>query len=1029
MTGTMRTGTVLALLIAITVLASMFLIQTNSRTSILIKESAVVTGAILSLAVAAAFIASGRPFLRGRISRGMWLSLLVLTAWIILRHFTGTGSVNGPKLIYNFLAIAGLAVVMALFLGKRDRDMVLWIMVIGGALLAIYGILQGVGITVFRWDPSLISEGRSSGSMGNPNLLGSFAAAIAPVGAAFLASRRRLGRGRWLLAALFAVVCIGAVIASQTRGSLIGLFAVMVLAPFIPAVRKKGLLRSLALLLVVLLLIGGALLFMADRMRELTDSGDSGTFMVRKLIWSGSLSMFAGSPVTGWGPGSFQIKFPEYRDPGYHLLGVSHNTLHAHCEYLEILVDLGIIGLLMWGALALFTVKRLIGGFSEAGAPTDAGPNGEGTSAEPDPPCTDWTTAGLVLGIVALLAEGIVSVALRWPPSGLLLGILVGLLFASLPAVQASGKGSRRVLLAAPLGLIALMLALLGLPEYARSMRAGKELFTAKDIYLPRVEGQLMAAVQSAANWSMSGDPEQRIQALMHFDMAMESADSTVSWSIRSLETNSDELGGWYALGSAYLTRAMLFRPLSAPLITILESESRLAYDHRVADENIVLGMAAYDSLMTRAPFYAETHNNLALAWSNIGNPDSAVSAIRTAWDLHTHNRYSYGRQVLLLAPLTDNPDAIHLLWMVKLGVPQGDIERLDETKRDALVNALLAITGTTFLANAEVADSLLTELASMADELSPAIAGELRAGMELQLAELDSDIELIARFEAGETGGMLAELNSFTPEQTAILPVHGILKGILLAREGHPDGLNLLDAGMSSLVRRCFVNFSHWPLGTAALEEETVLLLGSPHDTPGFRDLILSLAVNLLELDRLLFTSQQMMAVSPGYFDVVPVELQDHLEESWRAVGGPLYCYSRGELVADSAGNVPLVAPGGILDTLVAGLAGMAGTDSTDSSFYETQIALYYIFFLSFYSENPSFTQEQAMEALDALRDARDMAAELLGEDEVRYTLGALLSDNELTGYWQIPSEYRGLIESLRSDVLLGELPGREED
>ena len=1028
MTGTVRAGSVLALLIAITVLASMFLIQTNSRTSILIKEDAAVAGSILSLAVAAVFIASGRPFLQGRISRGMWFSLLVLTAWMLLRHFTGTGSVNGPKLIFNFLAISGLAVVMALFLGKRDRDVVLWIMVIGGVLLAIYGILQGIGITVFKWDASLISEGRSSGSMGNPNLLGSFAAAIAPVGAAFLASRRRLGRGRWILAVLFAVVCIGAVIASQTRGSLIGLFAVMVLAPFIPAVRKKGLLRSLALLLVVLLLIGGALLFMADRMRELTDSGDSGTFMVRKLIWSGSLSMIAGSPLTGWGPGSFQIKFPEYRDPGYHLLGVSHNTLHAHCEYLEILVDLGIIGILMWGTLALFTVKRFIAGFSGTGAPTDTGPDGEVTSAVADPPCTDWTTAGLVLGVVALLAEGTVSVALRWPPSGLLLGVLVGLLLASLPAVQVSGRGGRRVLLAAPLALIALILALLAMPEYARSMRSGKELFRAKDIYLPQVEGQLMAAVQSAANWSMSGDPEQRIQALMHFDMAMESADSAVSWSIRSLETNSDELGGWYALGSAYLTRAMLFRPVSAPLVSILESEGRLAYDHSVAEENILLGMAAYDSLMTRAPFYAETHNNLALAWSNIGNPDSAVSAIRTAWDLHAHNRFSYRRQVLLLAPLTDNPDVIHLLWMVRLGNPQ-DLEGLPESRRDSLVNTMLVLTGTTFLANAEIADSLLTEMASMADEYSPAIAGELRAGMELQLLELDSDIELVARFEAGETDGMLAELNSFTPEQTAILPVHGILKGILLAREGDPDGLDLLDTGISSLVPRCFVNFSHWPLGTAAMEEESTLLLASPHDTPGFRLLFLRLAVNLLELDRQLFTTQQMMESFPGYFEVVPEELQDHLEESWKAVGGPLYCFSRGELVADSAGIVPLVAPGGILDALVSGLEVIAGADSTDSSFYETQVTLYYIFFLSFYSDTPSFTQEQAMEALYALRDAREMVAGLLGEDEVRYTLGALLSDSRLTGDWRIPLEYRGLIESLRSDVLLGELPSRGED
>gem|GEM_PF-525932 len=1023
----LRAGTLLAVLIGLTVVASMFLVQTNSLSSILIKESVAVVGSVLIMLIAAFFIIMGRPFFPERISRGMWISLLVLLFWIFLRHVTGIGSVNGPKLIFNLLAIAGIASVIALCLRRPDRDTLLWIVVGGAFLLALYGVVQGLGYRIFDWDPTLISEGRSSGSMGNPNLLGSFAAAMIPVGVIFLASRRRLRVLRWVLAALFALVCTGAVIASKTRGSLIGLFVVMLAAPFIPAVRKKGLVRSLAVLLVVVVLIAGALFFMMDRMRELTDSEsrEGGTFMVRKLIWSGSLSLIADSPLIGWGPGSFQIKFPEYRDPGYHVLGVSHNTLHAHCEYLEIVVDIGLVGLLLWGSLLIFTTMRVRRGLSGADDADDSDLNEGEAVSELDEASFDWVPAGLVLGIASLLTEASVSVALRWPPSGLLLGILSGLLLASLPKGKIPGaRSSRRFIPAIILAATAIFLVVSGIPEYSRSMRAGKELFMSKTVYLREVEGQLMAAIQSAENWAQTSDPQQRSQAIEYLTNARLIADSSVVWAQRCTVTNPNELGAWYALGSAHLTRAMLYRPVSGPLMSILASEGLVTYDSDISNENVLHGMAAYDSLMERAPFYAETHNNLALAWSNLGDPDSSVASIRTAWGLHAHNRESYSRQLTLLAPFCSTPDAIHLLWIQKLDLQYPILEASTDIKREKLIDALLFYSGTVFLSDPQAADSLETALASICDSLTSELSSDICDGMELQLTELASDLELLERFETGDREGMLQEIRESAEEQPVLTPTRDILLGVLLAQEGDIEGVQYLSRANENLVFSCFSTFANWPLGIAPFEELTGLLSDSRLATEKLRKHFLMNAVNLLALDRKLHAIHQMMSVSPTYLERIPVELQHLFEESWRRLGGPLYCFTRSSLLTDSTGAVPLTAPGSISETMVSGLSELIQADSTRSDLLLTELSLYYIFFISFYTDNPSFTQDQALTAIAHLREARRAASEIIGEDQLRYTLGTYLLECGLFREEAVSLEYRGLIESLRSDIIMGNLP-----
>ena len=574
--------TAIQVLIILTILGSMFLVHTNSRSSILIKEAVYVAGAALAMLIAFLGMLTEGTFASERLCRSLIVSFILLMAWIVFRHFTGIQSVNGPGYIYSTIALASLVSVIAGTFTRKIRDFVLWVLVISTALLSVYAILQFLGMIIFPWDAGLTQMSRSSSTMGNANLLGSFAIAMLPVGAGFLLSRLKLSRLRLPAAACYALLCMGAILASKTRGSLIGLFAIAAFLPFVPFIRKNR--RTfIVLFLVLVILIAGSFFLLGNRMEELAQT-ESGTLQVRKLIWSGTLSMILENPVMGYGPGSFQIIFPQFRNPQYFILGVSHNTLHAHCEYLEILVDTGIIGLFLWAAVAL-SIFRIVYRKRESLFSS-------GTAEEK---ANRWLVAGIIAGLVALLSEASVSVALRWPPSALLLALFTGLLLASIPSKFAVRGHFSKYCTAGVFLLLALLLGIGAVPDYFRRIKAGRELFIGKDIYLAHIQGRITDAVNAASEWSVTEDDDAAQRALYYYSAATELSDSSITWCKKCIETNPDELGGWYALGSSYVTAARLYQQFSPPLAEILRNSGMPAEDLDKARQLTYLGLEAFD--------------------------------------------------------------------------------------------------------------------------------------------------------------------------------------------------------------------------------------------------------------------------------------------------------------------------------------------------------------------------------------------------------------------------------------------------
>jgi len=109
--------------------------------------------------------------------------------------------------------------------------------------------------------------------------------------------------------------------------------------------------RRLALILVVILIIANLFLPQSnkDRVAEIVGTG---VLADRPAIMESAFKIFKDYPVLGAGPGMYEKLFSQYYVAPKKYQGFTY--LHAHSTYLEVMAEMGIIGLLAF--LGIFTV-------------------------------------------------------------------------------------------------------------------------------------------------------------------------------------------------------------------------------------------------------------------------------------------------------------------------------------------------------------------------------------------------------------------------------------------------------------------------------------------------------------------------------------------------------------------------------------------------------------------------------------------------------------------------------------------------
>ena len=294
-----------------------------------------------------------------------WLLLIVAVAGVS----TGFSPVPAAaaKGLLKLLSYLG---VYALMRRLIETDLQWWdrqlaALLSGGLISSVLALRQLYASTeeLARWaDPNSITAGtiRIYGPLGNPNLLAGYLLPLLPLAVIALLRWRELGAK--LFAAVTALLCGAAIVFTYSRGGWLGLLASLAVMVLLLILRSTAswppLWRRLVPLLV--LSLGGVLLAITITQVEpirtrvaslLAGRGDSSNNF-RINVWLAAIDMVKDRPWLGIGPGNtaFNSIYPLYQQPKF-------NALSAYSVPLEILVEMGIPGLLACGGLLVASVQ------------------------------------------------------------------------------------------------------------------------------------------------------------------------------------------------------------------------------------------------------------------------------------------------------------------------------------------------------------------------------------------------------------------------------------------------------------------------------------------------------------------------------------------------------------------------------------------------------------------------------------------------------------------------------------------------
>jgi len=234
-----------------------------------------------------------------------------------------------------------------------------------------------------------------------PNMLAAAVAMVFPLGVVFAISQRRWRRGA---AVGVCVLLVAALLATKSKGGILAwaasLGAFALLYPRWRHLRPR-LLAGVGAIGAGVALVGGGLFL---RARETHGVGLSLT--VRLEYWQSGWAMWTDAPWLGHGLNAFRALYPAYKLPS------AEETKHAHNGVVQLLVEVGLIGVLILAAGAALWAWRAARRAPPGELTQGSGPRGA-------------VVGGLFVGALALLAGGdALSLSLEFPLTLLGIGAL-----------------------------------------------------------------------------------------------------------------------------------------------------------------------------------------------------------------------------------------------------------------------------------------------------------------------------------------------------------------------------------------------------------------------------------------------------------------------------------------------------------------------------------------------------------------------------------------------------------------------------
>lgn len=274
------------------------------------------------------------------------LTTLATTAYAVFLAtcFTWAQLVDALAIGMRFVLGLSLLFELVVALVIQERVLPLWV---------DYSDLEKIP-AAFYWSRDLLLEGgRIQGIVGNANIL-AMAALLS-----LIAETARTVAGRGSRAASIVWIVVGLGMLALTRSSTVLVAAVVVAVVVLVAWLARrasgpgrvaatvGLLGLGAVAVAAGLIFRGPLLKLLGRSEDLTNRLD---------IWATVLGLAAERPVAGWGWISYWAPWVEPFDDLVVIKGVTY--LQAHNAWIDVFLQLGVVGLIVVGLLAISAIVR-----------------------------------------------------------------------------------------------------------------------------------------------------------------------------------------------------------------------------------------------------------------------------------------------------------------------------------------------------------------------------------------------------------------------------------------------------------------------------------------------------------------------------------------------------------------------------------------------------------------------------------------------------------------------------------------------
>jgi O-antigen ligase len=288
-----------------------------------------------------------------------------------------------------------------LFSDPRDSQRLHVALGVFGFLYALYAIgLHLASPNLLFWSRTPETGGTVFGAYVNRNHYAGLMELLVPL-PLVAALRRDVESSKRLLFAFGALLMGASIFVSGSRGGMLALAIQFGVLALLIGSRKRVLIAGVVALVVLVGWLGG--MRVADRLGTLANAGDKSN--MRLLVVQDGMRMIAEKPLLGWGLGVFPTVYPQFRS-----LYTDEFVNQAHNDYLQILIETGVVGFLSFAALLWGVLRKAVGELDIW--QDDAFSN---------------LSVGAMLGIVGLLVHSFTDFNLQIPANALLFFALCGI--------------------------------------------------------------------------------------------------------------------------------------------------------------------------------------------------------------------------------------------------------------------------------------------------------------------------------------------------------------------------------------------------------------------------------------------------------------------------------------------------------------------------------------------------------------------------------------------------------------------------